>query len=58
MFDIRHLMLGCRVMALAAVAWIPTLAIGQETPVAMQPADTASSATTTDTIPVFERGIQ
>ncbi len=50
-------------MVVAAVAGLPSVAVAQESPVDFQPsgiapADDAASAAKTDSIPVFERGIQ
>lgn len=47
-------------MALVVVSGLPAaMAAGQETPVELQPAGVAAASTAdTDTIPVFERGIQ
>ena len=50
-------------MVVAAVAGLPSVAVAQESPVDFQPsgiasADDTASAAKTDSIPVFERGIQ
>lgn len=62
MFNIRHLLSRCRVWALlTTLAGLPAMMAAQETPVTMHGADAPASsdrAATTDTIPVFERGIQ